>query len=115
METGKLIGIWIIGVVLFNLLIVGGFLIFKDVSYQHGSSRDIVMGFDKGIYWHHAYLKNDHLTAYCFDDERFIPLLEQSQKEGREVIITYEKYIGRGNFCSAGDYEKVVITNVEFA
>lgn len=89
-------------------------LFLKDVSTQTGTSKDIVQGYDKGIIWYHAYLKNDHFTAYCFDDERFIPLLENSQKNNREIIIYYEKYIGRGFFCgSAENYENVVITDIQ--
>jgi len=93
------------------LLIV---LILKPVSYQHGTSKDIVQGYDKGIIWYHVYLLNDHHTAYCFDDEKFIPLLEQSQKNNEKIIITYEKYVIRGCLCSSSDnYENVIITNVE--
>jgi hypothetical protein len=104
-------------IILFLLLMVVlvVFFLIKDISIQHGASKDIVQGYDKGLLWNHAYLKNDHFTAYCFDDESFIPLLEQSQKQNKEVIVTYEKYIGRGMLCSSADhYENVVITKVEF-
>ena len=109
----------IIGFVISLLVLVGIIGIFisvQNVSYQHGTSRDVVQGYDKGIIWHHAYLKNDHATAYCFDDERFINILTDSQRTQKEVIITYEKYWGRGFFCSAAEkYETVIITKIEYA
>lgn len=105
---------WIMLGITFIILIVILFFLVKNISYQHGTSKDIVMGYDKGVFWYHAYLINDHQTAYCFDDEKFIPLLEQSQKNNQKVIITYEKYYGRGFLCTAADnYERVIITNVE--
>lgn len=83
-------------------------------TFQHGSTRDVVQGYDKGLIWYHAYLKNDHGTAYCFDDVSFIPILEKSQKENVDVIVTYETYFARGFLCSAAEkYETVIITNIE--
>jgi hypothetical protein len=106
---------WIIFFLLIIIAVVG-IIALKNVSTQHGTSKDIVMGYDKGPIWGHAYLKNDHTTAYCFDNDKFIPLLEESQTQDKEVIITYEKYVGRGGLCMASNnYETVVITNVEMA
>lgn len=86
------------------------------LTFQHGSSRDLVQGYDKGWLWYHAYLKNDHNTAYCFDNPDFIDILEDSQVNQREVIVTYETYLFRGFFCTThGNYERVIITNVEYA
>ena len=86
----------------------------SNYPYQHGTSRDIVQGYDAGPIWNHAYLKNDHNTAYCFDEERFLPILEKAEMEQKEVIITYEKYFLRGALCSTSDnYENVIIVNVE--
>jgi phenolic acid decarboxylase len=85
------------------------------ITFQHGSSRDVVQGYDKGWIWFHAYLKNDHTTAYCFDNPDFIDILKESQETQREVIITYETYLFRGFFCMTSDkFDNVIITNVKF-
>ena len=112
MNKKALLGIIIFLIVCVIVLILS--IILWNVSYQNGTTRDIVQGYDKGILWYHAYLKNDHSTAYCFDDERFIPMLEQSQKENKEVVVTYKKYVGKGFLCSAAEnYENVIIENIE--
>lgn len=102
---------------LFAVLIA--FLLISNVSaivFQHGSSRDVVQGYDKGWLWYHLYLKNDHTTAYCFDNPSFVSMLEQSQRTQREVIVTYETYLFRGFFCMTSEkYDNVVVTNVEWA
>lgn len=85
------------------------------IVFQHGSSRDIIQGYDKGWLWYHAYLKNDHTTAYCFDNPNFAKILKESQRTQKEVIITYETYLFRGTFCWTGEkFNNVIITNVEF-
>jgi hypothetical protein len=111
-----------IGGIIFALIIIISvtilIMIFSQsgsMVFQHGTTRDLIQGYDKGIIWYHAYLKNDHNTAYCFDDKRFILILEQSQREQREVLVTYETYLLRGFFCSTTEnYENVIIKNVEF-
>ena len=86
------------------------------LTFQHGSSRDVVQGYDKGWIWYHAYLKNDHTTAYCFDNPDFADILEDSQKNQKEIIITYETYLFRGFFCMTSEnYDNVIITKVEYA
>lgn len=104
--------VFAIGIILALIFFVRYF----NTPYQHGTSRDIVQGFDSGPLWKHAYLKNDHFTVYCFDDDNLIPILEQAQKTQKEVIITYEKYAGRGGMCVAADnYETVIIKSIEWA
>jgi hypothetical protein len=91
-------------------------LLVSGCALQHGSSRDVVQGWDKGILWYHMYLKNDHTTAYCFDNPEFIKIFDDAQKTQREVIVTYETYLVRGILCSVSDkYEKVIITDVKYA
>lgn len=102
-----------------KVLIVGlvlSLFLLSGCTFQHGTSRDIVQGFDKGILWYHAYLKNDHKTAYCFDNPYWTDILNVAQRSQKEVIVTYEIYALRGKLCMSGEgYESVVITNVEFA
>lgn len=85
------------------------------LTFQHGSTRDVVQGYDKGWIWYHLYLKNDHATAYCFDNPLFASMFEELQRTQRDVIVTYETYLFRGFWCQVSDkYEKVIVTNVEF-
>lgn len=96
--------------ILISILIISG------CTLQSGTSRDIVQGYDEGIIWNHAYLKNDHSTAYCFDNPSFVDVFQQSQLFQKEVIVTYEKYLFRGALCSVSEkYEKVIVTDVVFA
>lgn len=91
-------------------------LMLSGCAFQHGTSRDIVQGYDEGIIWYHAYLKNDHNTAYCFDNPEFVSMLEDSQRNQKEIIVTYETYFLRGWFCTTSDkYENVIITKIEYA
>ena len=90
-------------------------VVLSGCTFQHGTTRDIVQGWDKGILWHHMYLKNDHTTAYCFDNLDFTRIFDEAQKTQKEVIITYETYLIRGSLCSTSDkFENVIITNVQF-
>jgi hypothetical protein len=107
----------IVFLIIINLIVITLFMTnVSAIVFQHGTSRDLVMGYDKGWIWYHAYLKNDHTTAYCFDNPDFIKILDDSQKNQKEVIVTYETYLFRGFFCTvAYHYEKVIIINVEYA
>lgn len=107
---------FVVVILIILMLLIFGVILLYGVSYQSGTSKDIVQGYDNGIMWHHAYLKNDHTTAYCFDDERFITILDESQRQNKEVIISYKKYVGRGFFCSTSEkFERVVVTDVQFS
>jgi phenolic acid decarboxylase len=101
------------------IIILIGLLLISNASaivFQHGSSRDIVQGYDRGWLWYHLYLKNDHATAYCFDNSLFAVMFEESQRTQKEVIVTYETYLFRGSFCMTSErYDNVVVTNVRWA
>jgi len=103
------------------IILILGILILSPIfvsalTFQHGSSRDITQGYDKGWIWYHAYLKNDHTTAYCFDNPDFVDILKESQETQREVIITYETYAFRGFFCMTSEkFDNVIITDIKFA
>lgn len=98
------------------MIILASLVLMSGCTFQHGSSRDIVQGWDKGIIWNHAYLKNDHTTAYCFDSYVFAEMLDESQRTQKEVIITYETYFLRGWLCSTSEkHERVIITDVRWA
>ena len=99
-----------------KLYLLLGLFLLTGCTFQHGSSRDIVQGWDKGIIWYHAYLKNDHTTAYCFDNPDFIKIMDISQKTQKEIILTYETYILRGALCTTSDkFDNVIITNITLA
>jgi hypothetical protein len=86
----------------------------SSCTFQHGTSKDYVYGYDKGIIWHHLYLKDDHKTCYCFDNPNFIATLKTAQEMNEKVIVTYETYLLRGMLCtSAEGYENVIVTDVK--
>ena len=92
---------------LFLILFLGG------CTFTQGTTKDVVQGFDKGIIWHHLYLLNDHTTAYCFDNDDFIPILKSAQESNQKVTVTYETNLIRGILCTTSDkFERVVVTNV---
>ena len=98
-----------------SLIILLIFLI-SGCTFQRGTSRDVVQGWDKGIIWYHMYLKNDHTTSYCFDNPQFIEIFDESLKTQREIIVTYETYFFRGGLCSAGDkFDNVIVTDATYA
>ena len=103
-------------IIVICLIVILALALLSGCTFQHGTTRDIVQGYDQGIIWKHMYLKNDHNTAYCFDDNSFSVIFDEAQKTQKEVIITYETYFFRGFFCSAAEgYEKVIVTGVKFA
>lgn len=106
-----------ITIILFIIFIIFGgiFMVATwNVSYQSGTSKDKVMGYDVGPIWNHAYLMNDHFTVYCFDNDNFKPIFEEAQRNQKEVIVSYKKYMGRGSLCTSSQtYEPVIVTNVE--
>lgn len=94
-------------------LIVVLLLMLAGCTFQSGSTRDYASGWDEGILWYHAYLKNDHSTAYCFDDSVMRETFEYAKRNGKEVVVEYETYLFRGALCSANkNYETVVVTKV---
>lgn len=89
-------------------------ILLSGCTFQSGTTKDQVSGYDKGVLWYHAYLKNDHRTAYCFDDSALADKFSDAQKSGKEVVISYETYLIRGWFCTVSpSYETVIVTKVE--
>lgn len=100
----------------FSILVLSFVLLFTGCIFQHGTSKDYVMGYDRGIFWEHAYLVNDHNTCYCFDNQNFESILKDAQENNKKVIITYETYLFRGTLCSCSEnYEEVVVINIQYA
>jgi len=94
------------------LIIVVMFL--TSCTLEKGSSTDYVYGYDKGIVWGHAYLKDDHTTCYCFDDDDMSEQFEYAQSNNVKVKVNYERYITRGFLCNCGEkISTVIITKVE--
>jgi len=101
-----------------KLLIVGllcAVILMTGCTLQSGFTKDKLHGYDSGVLWNHVYLLNDHTTVYCFDDDRFIPILEQAKNNNNITIeVAYNKYLLRGALCSSGqEMESVVITNIK--
>lgn len=85
-------------------------------TFQHGTTRDIVQGYDSGILWNHMYLKNDHTTVYCFEkDTNFSEMFDESQRTQKEIIVTYETYLLKGSLCYHSEkFDGVVVKDVKF-
>lgn len=79
---------------------------------QEGTSTDTIYGYDKGPIWNHVYLKNDHTTTYCFEDN-LQDDIEQAYKNNTVVTIHYNKYWFRGALCNPQpNTEPVVVESI---
>jgi len=85
-------------------------------TLESGSSTDYIYGYDKGIVWGHAYLKDDHTTCYCFNDDSIKEMFEYAQTNNVKLKVNYERYLIKGSLCSCGDkMSTVIVTKVEVA
>jgi len=113
-EVNKKGQMGVITIIIVILLIFIGFWIYS-FFLNKGSSTDYPYNIEKSSFWNKLWLKDDHTTVYCFDDERFIPIIEQAQKENKKIKVSYQEYLFRGTLCSSGSENigTVVITNIE--
>lgn len=110
-------GVIIVGViVVLGILLIGGFFYLVSLFLNSGSSTDYPYNVEKNAAgWTKLWLKDDHTTVYCFDDERFLPIIEQAKAENKKVTVYYQEYIFRGFFCSSGNENigTVVVTDIQ--
>jgi uncharacterized protein (UPF0333 family) len=88
------------------------FLIF----HNHGTSTDYAYSVEKSnVGWNKLWLKDDHTTVYCFDQDNFLEIIKKAQNENKKVKVTYQDYFIRGFFCSSGNDKigETIITNIE--
>jgi hypothetical protein len=109
----------LVGIIVIILLIIGGILLIYWIAplfFNSGTSTDYPYTIEHTkVGWYKLWLKDDHTTVYCFDDERFLPILEQAKAENKKVAVTYQDYFFRGMLCSSGS-ERIgttIITGVQ--
>lgn len=102
-------------VIIIIALLIGGVLFMATLFLNEGSSTDYPYNIEQSRYWHKLWLKDDHTTVYCFDDERFISIIEQAKQSNKKIKVSYQEYLFRGFLCSSGsdNIGEVVITNIE--
>ena len=103
---------WTTLVIIFILL--GLWII--PMFFNIGNTTDYVYTVEHTkIGWYKLWLKDDHTTVYCFDDERFIDIIDTAKLDNKKVKVTYQDYWIRGFLCSSGN-DKIgttVVTNIE--
>lgn len=102
-------------ILLIILGIIGGAYVYFLITKNVGSSTDYVYTVEKTNFWHKLFLKDDHSTVYCFDDEKFLDIIKKAQDDNKKIKITYEDYFIRGFFCSSGkdNIGTTIITDVK--
>jgi len=105
----------IVGGILFIVVIIGILCLINILFLNHGSSIDIAYGVEQNTFWSKLYLKDDHTTVYCMDDDNLIQIAKQASQEKLKVKVTYQEYIFRGTLCNLFNdkYNGVVVTNIE--
>ena len=53
--------------------------------------------------WHKLWLKDDHTTVYCFDNEQFLDTINMAKSLNKKVRVDYQEYFFRGFFCTSGN------------
>lgn len=95
----------VLGVTIFLIIlaiIVAVYLI-TPLFFNDGTSTDYAYNVEKTkIGWYKLWLKDDHTTVYCFDDERFIEIIEKAKAEDKKINVKYQDYWFRGFFCNSG-------------
>jgi hypothetical protein len=97
-------------------LIILAIYFIAPLFFNSGTSTDYPYTVEHTkVGWYKLWLKDDHTTVYCFDNERFLPIIEQAKIENKKVAVTYQDYFFKGFWCSSGSERigKTVITNIE--
>ncbi|MCK9370045.1 hypothetical protein M0R04_09090 [Candidatus Dojkabacteria bacterium] len=108
------------GFIIFLIIIlVLGFLAYTlyGMVKQTGNSTDYIYTIEHGDFsgWNKIWLKDDHTTMYCYDNDNLTSILTQAQIDNKKVKVYYAEYIGRGWLCSTGsdNIKQVIITKIE--
>lgn len=107
------LGVFIILIIVVGIIIGGIFI--AQHFLNSGVSTDYPYSIEKNKIWSKLWLKDDHTTVYCYDDDSFTPTLEDAKERGKKVNVYYQEYILRGFFCSSGNGKigTSIITKVE--
>ena len=106
----------LIGLVIFTLIFLFLLIWVYSLFLNKGYSIDYPYNIEQQKIggWYKLWLKDDHTTVYCFDDERFISIIETAKESESKIKVEYQEYILRGFLCSSGsdNINAVVITNI---
>lgn len=105
----------------FIILIIILFLLFAIpfligiLFLNKGFSIDYPYNIEKSQFWNKLWLKDDHTTVYCFDNEDFISIIEKAQRENKKIKVSYQEYVFRGALCTSGSERigTVVVTDIK--
>lgn len=79
-----------------------------------GSSVDVAYGVEQNAFWTKLYLKDDHKTVYCIDDDTLRQIAQNAAQQKLKVKVYYQEYFIKGGFCNFDkDYSTVVVKNIE--
>ena len=102
-------------IVIFILFIIGLIMWVSTLFLNNGSSTDYPYNIEQSKFWNKLWLKDDHTTVYCFDDEKFLDIINKAKIENKKIKVSYQEYLFRGFLCSSGsdNIGEVVITDIE--
>jgi len=106
----------ILFILIIGLLILGVAYGYFLITQNKGSSKDYAYTVEKTNFWYKLWLKDDHTTVYCFDDDKFLKIIEDAKARDKKVKVTYQDYFFRGFFCTSdigSDIGKTIITDIE--
>src|SRR3990167_10917039 len=109
-KKGNLLGGFFLFMLFVMIMLLVSFIFLRD-----GSSIDYPYGYEKqkGFGWSILYLKDDHKTAYCFDNNNLKPIIDEAIRTNKKIEVFFKGYLFRGMFCSAGEkYDEVVVEDI---
>lgn len=106
---GFIIGIFSVGSIVLLLLVI-------PLFFNNGTSTDYAYSIENTkVGWFKLWLKDDHSSVYCFDNNNFLPIIKEAQEKNKKVAVSYQDYWFRGFLCSSGN-EKIgstVVTDIK--
>jgi hypothetical protein len=84
--------------------------------FNSGTSTDYTYTVERTkVGWYKLWLKDDHTTVYCFDDERMLDIINEAKEQNLKVEVTYQDYWFRGSLCGSGSeaIETSVVTAIK--
>lgn len=109
----ELLGMTVGGILLF--LIIFGLIALISIPFLNkGTSIDVAYGVEQNNLWTKLYLKDDHKTVYCIEDQDLIDLAKRASEEKLRVEVTYQEYVFKGSLCDFSEqYSGVVVKDIK--
>lgn len=109
---GEFIGALVIILVVVGLIV--GIILVATLFLSNGQSTDTAYGYEQSKFWGKLYLKDDHKTVYCIEkDSKLAEIANQASIDKSKIKVTYQEYLFKGTLCPSGDYNAVVVTDIE--